>query len=108
MIIVRILAWLLLLAALVAAGAELIGSLQAGTWTPITAGEVWFKTHLYSLNLAQAIIQRYIHPAIWDPGIVTVLLWPAWLVALVPAVVLMVIGLMKPAGKRRHIYRKKK
>jgi hypothetical protein len=106
MIVIRVLAWLFLLATLVAAGAELIASLQAGTWTPLTAGELWFKTHVYSLNLAQALIQRYVHPAIWDPGIVTVLLWPAWLVALIPALVLMLIGRRKPADRRRRIYRK--
>ncbi len=41
-----------------------------------TGGEYWFKAHSESLNLAQAIIQRYLHPSIWDPFLVNILLWP--------------------------------
>lgn len=41
-----------------------------------TGGEHWFKTDQESLNLAQAIIQRYLHPSIWDPFLVNILLWP--------------------------------
>ncbi len=39
-------------------------------------GEFWFKTHSESLNLAQAVIQRYLHPSVWDPFLVDILLWP--------------------------------
>jgi len=105
MIVVRILAWLFLLATLVAAGAEVTTSLQAGAWTPLQAGTLWFKANVYSLNLVQAIIQRYIHPAIWDPGIVTVLLWPTWVVTLIPGVVLMLISLLGKKEPRRRSYR---
>ena len=41
-----------------------------------TGGEYWFKAHSESLNLAQAVIQRYLHPSVWDPFLVNVLLWP--------------------------------
>ena len=41
-----------------------------------TGGEYWFKADHESLNLVQAIIQRYLHPAIWDPFTVNILLWP--------------------------------
>ena len=40
-----------------------------------------------SLNLVQAVVQRYISPFLWDPIIVTILLW--WAFA-----VLMVLGLL--------------
>lgn len=39
-------------------------------------GAYWFSAHSESLNLVQAIIQRYVHPAVWDPFLVTILLWP--------------------------------
>lgn len=107
MIVVRILAWFFLLATLVAGGAELIASLQAGAWTPLQAGTLWFKANVYSLNLVQAIVQRYIYAPIWDPGIVTILLWPTWVVTLIPGVVLMLIGWYggRKKEKRRRGFR---
>ena len=37
-----------------------------------------------SLNLVQAVVQRYLLPALWDPVLVTLLLLPAWIVVGVP------------------------
>ncbi|MDA1101493.1 MAG: hypothetical protein O2967_21230 [Proteobacteria bacterium] len=81
----RMLGWLLLALALMAAGAEAVASLRAGAWQPLTLGQLWYDLDRGSLNLVQALVQRYLHPAIWDPGVIAVLQWPAWLVALVPA-----------------------
>ncbi len=50
-----------------------------------SAGELWFRLDAASLNLVQALVQRYLTPALWDPAIVTLLQWPAWLVAAIPA-----------------------
>ena len=54
---------------------------------PIALGQLWFDLYRSSLNLVQAVVQRYIHPFLWDPIIVTILLW--WAFA-----VLMVLGLL--------------
>ncbi|MCX2724212.1 hypothetical protein [Roseibium salinum] len=43
-------------------------------------GQVWFDLSPDTLNLAQAVIQRHIHPALWDPALQTVLTWPVWAV----------------------------
>ncbi len=76
MAFLRGIGWVLLLLAaliLIFAVVILIGGAaifeQAG-------GEYWFEAHNESLNLVQAIIQRYLHPAIWDPFLVNILLWP--------------------------------
>ena len=66
---------LILLAMLVLVFAVII--LLGGT--PIfeqAGGEYWFTVDSESLNLAQAVIQRYLHPAVWDPFLVNILLWP--------------------------------
>jgi hypothetical protein len=42
-----------------------------------TGGEVWFALSADTLNLMQAVTQRYLWPALWDPGIVSVLKFPA-------------------------------
>jgi hypothetical protein len=40
-------------------------------------GELWAWLHRDSLLLLQPAIERHISPALWDPGIQTVLEWPA-------------------------------
>ncbi len=91
MIVGRIIGWILLIAGLLLIGAELLASLQAGEWAPMLLGQLWFEFDSESLNFVQAIIQRYLLPFLWDPMIVTLLLAPAWVTFLVPAVLLLII-----------------
>ena len=44
--------------------------------TPL--GQVWFDWSPDTLNLSQAVVQRYLHPYVWDPIIQSVLLAPGW------------------------------
>ena len=88
MIIGRIIGLILLLAAAAAVGYEVRAAFESGAWRPIALGEFWYKLHASSLNGAQAGIQRYIAPWLWEPVITTVLLWPAWAVFAVPGSVL--------------------
>lgn len=57
---------------------EIRGAVASGAYRVIPAGELWFKAHSGSLNMAQAITQRYVHPTLWDPVFVAVLRWPLW------------------------------
>ncbi len=79
--------WLLIAITALAAGTEVAFSVQAEAWRPIRLGEVWANFDLASLNLVQAVVQRHLHPMIWEPGIVTVLLFPIWAVTLVPGLI---------------------
>lgn len=79
MIVGRIIGLIFIALALVAGGMELVASLEAGEWTPLALGLVWFELSPGGINLAQALVQRYLHPSIWDPAAITVLQWPAWL-----------------------------
>ncbi len=90
-IVGRIIGWILLIIGLMLVGAELLASLQAGEWAPMLLGQLWFEFDSESLNLVQAIVQRYLFPFLWDPMIVTLLLAPAWVSFVVPAVVLLLI-----------------
>ena len=87
----RVFSWLLLALALMAAGAEALASLQAGAWEPISFGQIWYDLHKESLALAQPAVQRYLHPVIWDYLLVSILLWPAWLLPLILGLVLMLL-----------------
>lgn len=41
-----------------------------------TIGEAWFLWDHGSLNLTQAVVQRYVSPSLWDQLVVPFLLWP--------------------------------
>jgi hypothetical protein len=66
---------------------DLLVWIDTGHWTPIALGQLWYQLNRSSLNLIQAVIQRYIHPFLWDPIILSILL--CWAFA-----VLMVLGLL--------------
>ncbi|HET6520965.1 MAG TPA: hypothetical protein VFG47_14265 [Geminicoccaceae bacterium] len=80
--------WLLIALALAALGYELWLSTEAGAYRMVAAGELWYRLDSGSLNLSQAVIQRYVHPWVWEPAIVTLLRWPAWSLLGAPGVVL--------------------
>lgn len=64
----------------------------AGTLGFNSLGDLWGRLSAASLNLVQAIVQRYLFPALWDPVLVTFLLLPAWLVFGVPGLLLILSG----------------
>ena len=88
MIVCRIIGWVFLLAALAALGYEATQAISTGTWHMVALGELWFKLNVASLNAAQAGIQRYVAPWLWEPVITTVLLWPGWVVFGAPGILL--------------------
>ena len=87
-----------MLAALLVGSYEVMELLKTGTWRLTALGEVWFKLHTASLNGAQAGIQRYVAPWLWEPVITTILLWPGWLVFGVPGV----LGLSLCRRRKRY------
>jgi hypothetical protein len=100
MILLRLLARLIFLLAFLLLG--------FGAWIWLTepnvtraAGEIWYAFHLESLNLSQVIIQRYLHPELWDQLVLPMLLRPFW-----EAVLLVFIGGFVLAGILGFIGRK--
>ena len=96
--------WLLLLLAVAALGYEATASLDAGSYQLKAAGEIWYAVHSSSLNAAQAGIQRYLSPFLWEPVITFILLLPGWLVFGVPGLGLVWTCQRNP-GRRRRIRR---
>lgn len=88
MLIGRLIGWLLTLAGLASAAASAVEWYQTGDFRLTAAGEMWFRLAPDSLNLVQAVIQRYLIPELWDPILQTILLWPAVAVLLVPGLLL--------------------
>jgi hypothetical protein len=77
MLIGRLLGWTLVLAGIIVAVRDAMEWFKTGIYPLITGGEVWYSINVDSLNLVQAVVQRYLSPEVWDPGIQTVWLWPA-------------------------------
>lgn len=87
--IARGIGWGLVALALAAFGYEVLMAVQTGGYRVIAAGELWYGLHRASLNLVQAVVQRHLHPFLWDPLIQTALTWPAWALFGVPGVALL-------------------
>jgi hypothetical protein len=65
-------------------------------------GEIWYKADPGSLNLLQAVVERYIHPALWDPAFLWLLLRPAALIAGGLALVFLLPALLIRQRRRRR------
>ena len=78
--IFRILALFALAMTLITAVLDIARSIADSQLIITPLGQDWFNFSSSTLNLAQATIQRYIHPVIWDPVIQKILLAPSWLV----------------------------
>jgi len=100
MVIFRIIGRLFFIAGLAAFGYDLWRWLVDGEAFRLEPlGELWFMIDPSSLNGAQAAIQRYVWPWLWDPAIVTVLLWPAALVLAGFGLILMILFRRRRGGR---------
>lgn len=88
----------------------LVAVLAAGNGLASQAlGQVWFQNDPFSayvntasLPLFGAIIERRIHPKLWDPVFLTILGWPSWLALLVLAIVFLGISVIIFSLARRR------
>lgn len=77
MVVWRALAFVFLAAALVALVVDVASSLASEGAPRLAAlGEWWAWIHRDSLLLLQPAIERHVSPALWDPGVQTLLEWP--------------------------------
>src|ERR1700758_3902357 len=89
----RLIGWIFFLAGLAGLARDVFAWIESKRWRPITLGQLWYDLNRSSLNLVQAVVQRYIHPYLWDPIIVTVLLcWAFAVLMVLGAVILAVSG----------------
>ncbi len=96
--LLRLIGIMLLCISVAAIGWEIYVSLQAASYRLIATGEWWQRLDVASLNFAQAIVQRYVHPFAWEAIIAPVLTLPLWLVAGVPG--LLLIAASRPRARR--------
>jgi hypothetical protein len=87
----RLIGWIILLAGLAVLVRDVLVWIDTKHWAPIALGQLWYDSSRSSLNLVQAVVQRYIHPFLWDPIIVTVLLWWAFAVLMILGLVILAV-----------------
>ena len=87
---------LLLLATILLLGFEVVIALQEGSYRLVPLGEIWFRLDqmlgIATLNTFQAAVQRHVWVGLWDGVLQPLLTQPAWIVTVVPAVLLVFIG----------------
>jgi ABC-type Fe3+ transport system permease subunit len=105
-IVGAIIGWILVLLACAAAGLDALDAVANGAMRLRPAGEVWYKLDAPSLNLIQAVVERYIWPTLWDPIILAVLQWPLALVFGVPGLLLVLISHKWNLTRRRWRFKK--
>ena len=88
----RLIGWIIFLGGLAVLVHDVLVWIDTGRWAPIAIGQLWFDLDRSSLNLVQAVVQRYVHPFLWDPIIVTVLLWWAFAVFMVLGVLVLALA----------------
>lgn len=98
----RVLGWLVILAALVEFGYSAWNWFGGGRTLLRSVGEFWFANHPNSLQLAQPAIERYVLPDLWNPVIVTFLIWPLVIVLLVIGVAFLLLARI---GRRKRLMR---
>ncbi|SFO40596.1 hypothetical protein SAMN04488056_105236 [Cohaesibacter marisflavi] len=69
-----------------------VRSIAANTIVMKSLGDTWFEINRDSLVMAQAFIQRTVHPLIWDPVVQWILMAPAWLVVGVIGMLFVYLG----------------
>ena len=88
----RLIGRMFLTLSLILIGHEVLNALESGEYRLIALGELWFRLDQAmgtgSLNISQAIIQRYISPWLWGGVFQNVLIAPAWLVFGIPGAAL--------------------
>ena len=89
--IARLIGWIIFLAGVSVLVRDVLVWIDTKRWAPMALGQLWYDLNHSSLNLVQAVVQRYIHPFLWDPIIVTILLSWAFAVLMILGVLLLVV-----------------
>jgi hypothetical protein len=77
------------------------GLIAMGGDITASTGQVWYEAHAASLNLSQAIVQRYLYAPLWDGFIVPQLLLRAlWESLTILFMFFLVIGGLTAMGAR--------
>ena len=95
---------ILIFIAIVVGVLDLIGSYNGGDFTLTDVGSLWYSTHPGSLQLLQPAIARHISPFLWDPIMITILLWPITSALGVPGLIIILLTRQKTRANKRDLF----
>ena len=78
----------LLAAAFVAAAAEMAAQAQLGSYGVISAYSTLYTLLPGKFIVTQILVEKHLHPLVWDPIIRSILVLPGWLILGVPGAIL--------------------
>ena len=96
MIVWRIVGWGALFAGLSVLVRDVITWFDTRVWAPIAVGQLWYEIDRSSLNLVQAVTQRYVSAFLWDRVIVNVLLCWAFAALIGLGLVILLLARKRP------------
>lgn len=99
MILWRVIGWVVLLAGLSVLARDAARWFATKIWAPVALGQLWYEIDRSSLNLVQAVIQRYVSTFLWDRIIVSILL--CWAFALLIGLGALILLLARKRPARR-------
>ena len=99
MIVWRAIGWFLFLAGLVVLVRDATAWFETRVWTPIAVGQLWYDFDRSSLNLAQAVVQRYVSAFLWDQVILPILLCWAFAVLIAVGAAILLLARKPPATR---------
>ncbi len=94
--------WLFALATIAVAAWEFFARDPEKGFQLRPAGELWKRIDVGSLNVVQAVIERYIWPPLWDQVVFNLLLLPSIVIPLVPALVLLMLCHLRVRRRRKR------
>lgn len=68
---------------------------ESGRYRMLTLGELWYRVDAAGLNLAQALVQRYLSPGAWDVVVVPLLLRVAWPTFMLSGLVVLTLAYLR-------------
>lgn len=98
----RLLALFCLAVAIIMAVVDATNSVAANAYVTTPLGQSWYSVSPATINLAQALVQRYTFPFLWDPVMVWILNLPGFVVFAGLALLLYIVG-HKPRRRTRSL-----
>jgi hypothetical protein len=106
MVIARILGWILIAVALLVAGLALALWLGNQNFS-LVVGQIWYQLDQGSLTFAQTLLQRRLHPALWDYMLLPLLQKPAYEAVPIAFLVPFLLGLVLLVAFRKRDRRRR-
>jgi hypothetical protein len=96
----RLISLLFLASGLYLLGHDVASMLRHAATGPRSLEAVWTEIDSGGLGAAQKFVQHHLSADLWDPGITTLLEWPAWVLPLGAGLVIMIIDVF--SQRRGH------